>query len=211
MWSTRSSLGLSPSSGLSVSITRPQPEIRMNAATPTPIRPSSTSQPVTRHSTAAMSTALVLSTSLRLSAAVAMRVSEPMIRPMVRLKPLIHSLTRMDAISTATVSQLNTTGVGCSTLTTDSFSSEKPMPRMVTLTTSPARYSYRAWPKGCSASGALPASLKPTRLTTLDEASDRLFRASAMMAMEPNRVPTVSLPRHSSRLHATPTQQARLP
>ena len=34
---------------------------------------------------------------------------------------------------------------------------------------------------------------------------------SAMMAMEPNRVPTVSLPRHSSRLHATPTQQARLP
>ena len=58
-------------------------------------------------------------------------------RPMVRLKPLIHSLTRMDAISTATVSQLNITGVGCSTLTTDSFSSEKPMPRMVTLTTSP--------------------------------------------------------------------------
>ena len=134
-----------------------------------------------------------------------------MMRPMVRLKPLIHSLTRMDAASTATVSPLKTTGVGCSTLTTDSFSSEKPMPRMVTLTASPARYSYRAWPKGCSASGALLASRKPTRLTTLDEASERLFRASAVMAMEPNRVPTVSLPRHSSRLHTMPTTPARLP
>ena len=50
----------------------------------------------------------------------------------------------MDTTSTATVSQPNCTGVGCSTLVTDSFSREKPMPRMVTLTTSPARYSKRA-------------------------------------------------------------------
>ena len=65
---------------------------------------------------------------------------------MARLKPLIHSLTRMDTTSTATVNQPNCTGVGCSALVTDSFSREKPMPRMVTLTTSPARYSKRAWP-----------------------------------------------------------------
>ena len=44
--------------------------------------------------------------------------------------------------------------------------------------------------------------LKPMRLTTLDEASERLFKASAMMAMEPNRVPASSLPRQSSRLQA---------
>ena len=44
------------------------------------------------------------------------------------------------------VNQPNCTGVGCSALVTDSFSREKPMPRMVTLTTSPARYSKRAWP-----------------------------------------------------------------
>ena len=81
---------------------------------------------------------------MRLSAAVAIRVSDAMVRPMVRLKLLIHSLTRMDTTSTATVSQPNCTGVGCSTLVTDSFSREKPMPRMVTLTTSPARYSKRA-------------------------------------------------------------------
>ena len=70
----------------------------MNAATPTPIRPSSTSQPVTRHSTAAISTALVLSTSLRLSAAVAMRVSEPMMRPMVRLKD-VYKRQALGAVS----------------------------------------------------------------------------------------------------------------
>ena len=38
-----------------------------------------------------------------------------------------------------------------------------------------------------------------------------LFGSIAIMADALNRVPTVSLPRHSSRLHATPTQQARLP
>ena len=42
--------------------------------------------------------------------------------------------------------QLNTTGVGWSTFRADSFSSERPMARMVTQTTRPARYSYRAWP-----------------------------------------------------------------
>ena len=146
MCSTSSGLGLSPRSGLRVSITSPQPDQRMNPATATPIRPSSRTQPVRLHTTVETSTAPVVSTSFRLSAAVAISVSEPMICPMVRLKPLIQSLTAMDAASTPTLSQLNATGVGCSTLTTDSLSSENPMPRMVTLTTSPARYSYRAWP-----------------------------------------------------------------
>ena len=57
----------------------------------------------------------------------------------------------------------------------------------------------------------MAASRKPMRLTTLDEASERLFKASAMMAMEPNRVPASSLPRQSSRLQAMPTPLARLP
>ena len=91
-------------------------------------------------------TAPVVSTSLRLSAAVAIRVSELIFLPTARLKPLNQSLTRMDAASTPMLSQLNATGVGWSTFRADSFSSERPMARMVTLTTRPARYSYRAWP-----------------------------------------------------------------
>ena len=57
----------------------------------------------------------------------------------------------------------------------------------------------------------MEASRKPMRLTTLDEASERLFSASAMMAMEPNRVPTVSLPTQSRILQAIPTRLAKLP
>ena len=52
----------------------------------------------------------------------------------------------MEAASTPMLSQLKMTGVGWRTFTTDSLPSERPMARMVTLTTSPARYSYRAWP-----------------------------------------------------------------
>ena len=88
----------------------------------------------------------MVSTSFRLSAAVAIRVSELMRWPMVLLKRLIQSLTPMDAASTPTLSQLNTTAVGWSTLSADSFSRDRPMARMVTQTTRPARYSYRAWP-----------------------------------------------------------------
>ena len=146
MCSTSSGEGLSPSRGLRVSIISPQPDQRMNAATATPMRPSSTSQPVRWERTVDRSTALVVSTSFRLSAAVAIRVSELMRCPMVLLKRLIQSLTPMDAASTPTLSQLNTTAVGCSTLSADSFSRDRPMARMVTQTTRPARYSYRAWP-----------------------------------------------------------------
>ena len=103
-------------------------------------------QPVALHRMVESRTALVVSTSLRLSAAVASSVSEAMRCPTVRLKRLIQSLTAMDAASTPMLSQLKMTGVGWRTFTTDSLPSERPMARMVTLTTSPARYSYRAWP-----------------------------------------------------------------
>ena len=58
----------------------------------------------------------------------------------------IQSLTRMDASSTATMSQLKATSVGCRTLAKLSFRSSTPMTRIMTETASPARYSYRAWP-----------------------------------------------------------------
>ena len=65
---------------------------------------------------------------------------------MVRLRWLIHSLTRMDATSTTTVSQPKLTGVGSSVLAKLSLNSSTPMTRIITETASPARYSYRAWP-----------------------------------------------------------------
>ena len=91
-------------------------------------------------------TAAVVMTSLRASAAVASSVSESMAVPICRFSLLIQSLTRMDAISTATMSQLKATSVGCRTLAKLSFKSSTPMTRIMTETASPARYSYRAWP-----------------------------------------------------------------
>ena len=46
---------------------------------------------------------------------------------------------------------------------------------------------------------------------TLDEASERLFTASAVMEMLPNSVPTASLAAHSSTLQKMPTAPAKLP
>ena len=98
------------------------------------------------HSTDDTSTALVEMTSLRLSAAVAIRVSDSMIRPTRRLKKLIHSFTRMEAHSTPTVSRLKPTSSGWRTLPADSFSRLRPMAIIMVLTARPATYSYRAWP-----------------------------------------------------------------
>ena len=48
-------------------------------------------------------------------------------------------------------------------------------------------------------------------LTTLVLASERLFMASAVMAMLPKMVPTRNLPAKSSTLQKMHTKQARLP
>ena len=117
----------------------------MNSATARPIQPSST-RCVACPSTSAASTAAVLMTSLRLSVAVASSVAEPMRLPMVRLNIAIHSFTPMLPASTATVSQLNATGVGCKILPKLVRASSKPMTMISTDTARPARYSMRAWP-----------------------------------------------------------------
>ena len=53
--------------------------------------------------------------------------------------------------------------------------------------------------------------MNPTSVMMLDEASDRLFTASAVTEMLPNSVPTKSFAAHSRALHAMPTAPARLP
>jgi len=60
-------------------------------------------------------------------------------------------------------------------------------------TSSPARYSILPCPKGCSGSGFLPANLKPI-IEIIDEpASDRLLKASAVIAMEALNTPAMYL------------------
>ena len=158
----------------------------------------------------AASTAAVEITSLRASAAVARSVSESIKTPILWLNRLIHSLTAMDATNTPADNQPKLTGVGCSTLSALSLSSSMPMTRIMTETARPARYSYRAWPKGCFSSAGRAPSRNPARLTMLELASDKLFMASAVMATLPNSVPTRNLPANSSTLQTIPVIQARL-
>ena len=78
-------------------------------------------------------------------------------------------------------------------------------------TISPEIYSNRPWPKGWPGSGFCPARRKPSMVTRLDPASDRLLKASAVMAMEPETVPARSFPKKSSTLSPTPTQPHSIP
>lgn len=78
-------------------------------------------------------------------------------------------------------------------------------------TASPERYSARPWPKGWSGSGILAAMRKPSSVTTEEPASDRLLNASAVMAMEPERVPAKNFPAKSSRFRPIPTAPQRMP
>ena len=81
-----------------------------------------------------------------LSAAVAIRVWEPMNFPSPRLKKYIHSFTPMDPASTRTRGRENSTGVGWRIFSKLVRASSKPMTTISAATASPERYSYRAWP-----------------------------------------------------------------
>ena len=123
----------------------------------------------------------------------------------------MYSFTRMEAARIPTETMLNATASGrriCSTLV---FSSSTPMRMISMATTSPDMYSIRPWPKGWSLSGFWPASLKPSMDTTEEPASERLLKASAVMATEPLRMPAASLPAKSSTLRQTPTTPQSIP
>ena len=89
--------------------------------------------------------------------------------------------------------------------------SSTPMSRITMDTTRPDMYSNLPWPKGWCRSGAWAASLKPSRVTTELPASDRLLKASAVMAMEPLTTPARAFPAKSSRFRAMPTRPHSTP
>ena len=61
---------------------------------------------------------------------------------------------------------------------TDSTKKLRPIATMMTATTTPATYSNRPCPKGCSRSAGFAASLNPKTVMTELPASARLFTAS---------------------------------
>ncbi|MPN01762.1 hypothetical protein SDC9_148974 [bioreactor metagenome] len=108
-------------------------------------------------------------------------------------------------------SRLKVTCDGCKIFSKLVRASSTPIAMMSNATESPARYSMRACPNGCSRSAGLPPSLKPTNVMMLLAASDKLFTASAMMDTLPESKPAANLETHNKRLHKRPTTPARAP
>ena len=72
-------------------------------------------------------------------------------------------------------------------------------------------YSYLACPKGWSLSGGVAESLKPTSVTTLLPASDKLLIASAIIVMLLPTTPTMSLNTQSKAFDIMPNMPATSP
>jgi len=103
------------------------------------------------------------------------------------------------------------TGSGVRIFSMDVFKSSKPMSMMTMETPKPDMYSNRPWPKGWSASGFMPENRKPTRVINEEPASDRLLKASAVMAMEPLKTPARYFPIKSSTFRPIPTMLHSIP
>ena len=103
------------------------------------------------------------------------------------------------------------TGSGWRIFSAEDLASSTPMRRISTDTASPERYSSRPCPKGWWTSGFCPPSWKPSSVTKELPASERLLKASAVMAMEPERSPAKNFPAKSSALRRMPTVPHSVP
>ena len=89
--------------------------------------------------------------------------------------------------------------------------SSTPISTIRSATISPTTYSTRPCPKGCSSSASCPESLKPTRVTMDEPTSDRLFKASAIIEMEPVIKPAAILETKRIILRKIPTAPLSTP
>ena len=117
----------------------------------------------------------------------------------------------MDTHKIPTIRGLKSTSSGWRIFSREDLPSSTPISKISMDTTRPERYSIRPWPKGWWVSGFCPASWKPSSVTTEDPASERLLKASAVMAMEPERVPAKNFPAKSRTLKKMPTAPQRMP
>ena len=100
---------------------------------------------------------------------------------------------------------------GCRILRKEDFTSSNPISRIKRETSSPVRYSILPWPKGCSVSGFCPAILNPISVSREEPASERLLKASAVMAMDLLMDPARNFPANNKILKAIPIPPHRIP
>ena len=143
--------------------------------------------------------------------AVASMAADLIFRPMRRLYSHIYSFTHTDAARIPSASAENATSSGWRILSKEDLASSTPISRINPATTRPDMYSIRPCPKGWSVSGFRPASRKPSSVTAEEPASDRLLKASAVTAMEPESCPAKSFPANSRIFRTMPTTPHSVP
>ena len=117
----------------------------------------------------------------------------------------------MDVASTPIATKLNSTASGEIIFSIEDFPSSKPITSIIIDTMSPLMYSILPCPKGCPSSGRFSASLNAASVTTDEPASERLLRASAVIAIEPLMEPAISLPTVSRTLKKIPVRPHNTP
>ena len=150
-------------------------------------------------------TAEVATTSVKLSIAVACNVAEQIIFPIFLLKKHNHNFTNIEHSIIKNDSKWNVISWGCIILSKEAFKSSIPINIIIRETTNPATYSYLPWPKGCSSSGGLSAKWKPKSVATEEAASDKLFKASAIIDTEDVIIPANNFTQKSIKLQNIPT------
>ena len=106
---------------------------------------------------------------------------------------------------------LKLTSSGLNILITEDLPSSTPIKRIMNDTIKADIYSSLPWPKGCSLSTGLLASLAPAIVTTFEPASDKLLNASAVIDTEPDTVPIMNLTMHRKALQIIPHQPLIVP
>ena len=203
--STSSFFGGLPRSLPTISFAISMPESKIITDTARPIAPSNHLMPQMCVTLSAIIVARVARQSFRLSCFTVFRFMLSLILYSLLLKYAIHSLTKIEVPKTIMYTILKSSVSGCMIFSIELLASSNPITRISPDTARADMYSSLPWPNGCSLSTGLLASFVPAIVTEFDAISDKLFNASAVTEIEPERLPTINLNTDKIRLHIIPT------
>ena len=100
---------------------------------------------------------------------------------------------------------------GCNILKMELFNNSNPISNIASEIKSPAIYSNLPCPNGCSKSGFFPENRNPIKEIKEEKASDKLLKASAVIATEPLSTPAMYLNKNKRIFKQIPTIQHNVP
>lgn len=117
----------------------------------------------------------------------------------------------MDSSKIIKIRILLSIGSGCNIFEMELFNNSTPISKIASEIRSPAMYSNLPCPNGCSKSGFFPENKKPIKEIKEEKASDKLLKASAVIATELLSTPAIYLNKNSRIFRQIPTIQHNVP